>query len=100
MCVWFIILQLLFYREPDGSIKPLPKNNVDTGLGLERIVSVVQGKFSNYDTDLFTPIFEAIQQVSTHEACTCNFIDYYYYCSMLAISFVHVGVSKYAHKHL
>ena len=52
-----------FTREPDGSVRPLPKNNVDTGLGLERIVSVLQGKTSNYDTDLFTPIFAVIEQV-------------------------------------
>ena len=51
------------FREPDGTVLPLPKNNVDTGLGLERIVSVIQGKKSNYDTDLFTPLFDAIQQV-------------------------------------
>ena len=54
------------YREADGSIKRLPRNYIDTGLGLERIVSVVQDKFSNYDTDLFLPIFDAIQQASAY----------------------------------
>ena len=43
----------------------LPMKTVDTGMGLERITSVVQGKWSNYDTDLFVPIFAAIEKVST-----------------------------------
>ena len=52
------------YREPNGGLLPLPKNNVDTGMGYERILSVIQDKRSNYDTDLFVPLFEAIQQVN------------------------------------
>jgi len=52
------------HRETNGELKPLPKQNVDTGMGLERIVSVIQGKMSNYDTDMFTPYFDAIHKVS------------------------------------
>ena len=50
-------------REPNGEIRPLPKKNIDTGMGLERLVSVLQGKRSNYDTDLFMPLFTAIEKV-------------------------------------
>ena len=53
-----------YNREADKSLKPLPKKHVDTGLGYERLVSVLQNKFSNYDTDVFTPIFERIKDLT------------------------------------
>lgn len=55
----------LVRRESDGTLKVLPKKHIDCGMGLERLVSVIQGKRSNYDTDLFMPLFAAIQKVST-----------------------------------
>lgn len=59
-----IHLNLLnFDRESETVLKPLPKKSIDTGMGLERLVSVLQNKMSNYDTDLFIPFFEAIQKV-------------------------------------
>ncbi|GJE94884.1 alanine--tRNA ligase [Phanerochaete sordida] len=53
-----------FNREEDGTLKPLPAKHVDTGMGFERIVTAVQRKTSNYDTDVFSPIFARIQELS------------------------------------
>ncbi len=49
-------------RETDKSLKSLPKKHIDCGLGLERLVSVMQGTTSNYDTDFFIPLFQAIEE--------------------------------------
>lgn len=49
---------------PEKSLKPLPNQHVDTGLGYERLVSVLQEKSSNYDTDVFSPLFKQIKDVT------------------------------------
>ncbi len=49
-----------FDRQPDGRLNPLPARSIDTGMGLDRVTAVIQGKRSTYDTDLFTPLLQAI----------------------------------------
>lgn len=59
--LWNIVF-IEYQRLPDGPIVPLPKKHIDTGMGFERLVAVLQGKRSNYDTDLFQPLFETIRK--------------------------------------
>jgi len=63
--VWNLVF-MQFNQATDGTRTPLPKPGVDTGMGLERIVSAVQGKHSNYETDLFTPILDRVQELLGH----------------------------------
>ncbi|XP_072755160.1 alanine--tRNA ligase, mitochondrial [Anoplolepis gracilipes] len=63
MELWNIVF-IQYERLANGCIVPLPKHHVDTGMGLERLVTFLQGKKSNYDTDLFQPLFNAIQKHS------------------------------------
>jgi alanyl-tRNA synthetase len=60
--LWNIVF-IEFDRNKDGSIQHLPNKHIDTGMGLERLVTILQNKTSNYDTDLFTPIFDRTAKV-------------------------------------
>ena len=64
--IWNIVF-MQFNRKADGSLEPLSMNVIDTGMGFERLVRALQGKHSNYDTDIFQPIIKEISLLSGKE---------------------------------
>ncbi|HXC16580.1 MAG TPA: alanine--tRNA ligase [Holophagaceae bacterium] len=67
MEIWNLVF-MQYERDAAGKLTPLPKPSIDTGMGLERTASVLQGVDSNYEIDLFAPIFEAIWKVAKVKA--------------------------------
>ena len=62
MEIWNLVF-IQYNRDEKGTLTPLPSKHVDTGMGFERICRVLQGKKSNYETDVFAPIIQSIQDI-------------------------------------
>jgi len=74
MEIWNLVF-MQFDRSSDGVLTPLPKPSIDTGMGLERIACVLQGKLSNYESDLFTPLIAAAAKLTNFNATKSSTIN-------------------------
>jgi alanyl-tRNA synthetase len=72
--IWNIVF-MQFNRESNGTLTNLPSPCVDTGMGLERITSILQRKTSNYDTDIFRPIMEHINKLIPNLPCYAGLVN-------------------------
>ncbi|MCF6138044.1 alanine--tRNA ligase [Pseudalkalibacillus berkeleyi] len=72
--IWNLVFSQ-FNHNPDGSYTPLPKKNIDTGMGLERVICALQDAPTNYETDLFMPMIEATEKLSGVKYGTSKELD-------------------------
>ncbi len=75
---WLELWNLVFMqyeRDETGHMEPLPKPSIDTGMGLERVISVLQGVPTNYDTDLFVPIMEKVGELANKKRHESNQVE-------------------------
>jgi alanyl-tRNA synthetase len=61
--IWNLVF-MQYERDESGKLNPLPKPSIDTGMGLERVVAVMEGKISNYDSSLFMPLIDEVAKIS------------------------------------
>jgi len=72
--LWNLVF-MQFEKDEQGNMTPLPKPSIDTGLGLERVISVLQGVPTNYDTDLFVPIMEKVGELSNKKRNESDLVE-------------------------
>lgn len=60
--IWNLVF-MQYERDKNGELKPLPQPSIDTGMGLERVIAIMEGKFSNYDTELFMPLINEVAKL-------------------------------------
>ncbi|MCD4676755.1 MAG: alanine--tRNA ligase [Desulfobacula sp.] len=72
--LWNLVF-MQFEKDEQGNMTPLPKPSIDTGLGLERVISVLQGVPTNYDTDLFVPIMEKVGKLSNKKRHESDLVE-------------------------
>src|SRR4030095_679013 len=84
--IWNLVF-MQFDRSADGTMTPLPKPSVDTGMGLERVAAILQGVHSNYETDLFVPLIRAAAKATgatdLSSSSLCVIADHIRACSFL-----------------